>query len=92
MGSSQASAPTARVGPRTPSTQAFISRAGAGTPVPLARIREKTGTGVCNCRHLADAHEILFQTIYATKRGRCTVSGCSCQAYVRNPNYHVVSA
>jgi hypothetical protein len=58
----------------------------------LGRIREKTGTGVCNCRHMAEAHEILFQTIYATKRGRCTVEGCSCQAYVRNPNFHVVSA
>jgi len=56
----------------------------------LARVREKTGTGVRNCRHMAEVHEILFQTIYATKRGRCTVETCQCQAYVRNPNYHVV--
>lgn len=56
----------------------------------LGRIREKTGTGVCNCRHLAEAHEILFQTIYAIKRGKCTVEGCPCQAYERNPNYQVV--
>jgi hypothetical protein len=41
---------------------------------------------------MAEAHEILFQTIYATKRGRCTVEGCSCQAYARNPNFHVVGA
>jgi len=58
----------------------------------MGRIREKAGTGVCSCRHLAEAHEVLFQTIYAVKRGRCTVEGCPCQAYVRNPNYHVVSA
>lgn len=56
----------------------------------MGNIREKTGTGVCGCRHLADAHEVLFQTIYATKRGRCTVEGCECQSYVRNPNYRVV--
>ena len=59
----------------------------------LPRIREKQpGTGVCNCRHLAEAHEVLFQTIYAIKRGRCTVEGCSCQGYIRNPNYRVVSS
>ena len=57
----------------------------------MRRIREKAGTGVCDCRHLAEAHEDLFQTIHATKRGRCTVEGCSCQAYVRNPRYRVVS-
>ncbi len=56
----------------------------------MGRIREKTGTGVCDCRHLADAHEVLFQTIHATKRGRCTVEGCSCGSYVRNPRYQVV--
>jgi len=68
----------------------FISVAGSGMPVPLGRIRERTGMGVCDCRHLAEAHEVLFQTIYAVKRGRCTVEGCSCEAYVRNPNYRVV--
>lgn len=57
----------------------------------MGRIREKTGTGVCNCRHLAEVHEVLFQTIHATKRGRCTVEGCDCQGYARNPNYRVVS-
>ena len=56
----------------------------------MGRIREKVGTGVCDCRHLAEAHEILFQTIHATKRGRCTNDGCTCQGYVRNPNYRVV--
>lgn len=56
----------------------------------MGRIREKSGTGVCNCRHLADSHEVLFQTIYAVKRGKCTVEGCACQAYARNPNFHVV--
>jgi hypothetical protein len=29
----------------------------------VGRIREKLGTGVCNCRHLAEAHEILFQKL-----------------------------
>ena len=57
----------------------------------MPRVREKVGMGVCNCRHLAEAHEVLFRTIYAVKRGRCTVAGCACQQYVRNPNYHVVS-
>jgi len=47
--------------------------------------------GVCNCRHLAEVHEVLFQTIYAIKRGKCSVGGCSCLEYVRNPNYHVLS-
>jgi hypothetical protein len=56
----------------------------------LGRIRERSGTGVCDCRHLAEAHEVVFQTIYATKRGRCTIIGCACQGYVRNPDYHVV--
>lgn len=58
----------------------------------MGRVHEKAGMGVCNCRHLAEAHEILFQTIYATKRGRCTIGGCPCQGYVRNPNYRVLSA
>ena len=54
-------------------------------------MREKKGVvGVCNCRHLAEAHEVVFQTIHATKRGRCTVEGCSCMSYQRNPNYQVV--
>ena len=59
--------------------------------MPLRKAREKVGMGVCNCRHLAEAHEVVFQTIYAIKRGRCTVGGCTCQQYVKNPNYHVVS-
>ncbi len=40
---------------------------------------------------MAEAHEIQFQTIYAIKRGKCTVEGCSCEAYVRNPDYHVLT-
>jgi ferredoxin-thioredoxin reductase catalytic subunit len=56
----------------------------------LGRLHEKAGTGVCNCRHLAEVHEIMFQTIQAVKRGRCAVEGCPCRAYVRNPNYRVV--
>ena len=59
--------------------------------VLLHKAGEKVGAGVCNCRHLAEAHEILFQTINGIKRGRCTIEGCTCQQYVRNPNYHVVS-
>ena len=57
----------------------------------MSRLHEKAGTGVCNCRHLAEAHEVVFQTIYAIKRGRCTAQGCECKAYVRNPNYRVVN-
>ncbi len=56
----------------------------------MGRLHEKAGTGVCNCRHLAEAHEVLFQTIYAVKRGRCTVEACPCAQYVRNPSYQVV--
>jgi hypothetical protein len=56
----------------------------------MARGREGGAMGVCDCRHLADAHEVVFQTIYAVKRGRCTHEGCNCQSYSRNPNYKVI--
>ncbi len=57
----------------------------------MGSARAKPGTGVCNCRHLAEAHEVQFQTIYAIKRGRCTVEGCPCEGYIRNPDYHVLT-
>lgn len=57
----------------------------------MVRVHDKAGMGVCNCRHTAENHEVLFQTIYAIKRGRCNAEGCTCQSYVRNPNYRVVS-
>ncbi len=47
--------------------------------------------GVCNCRHTAENHKVIFQKIYAIKRGRCKAEGCECQSYVRNPDYHTVS-
>ncbi len=57
----------------------------------MVRAHERVGMGVCNCRHVAESHEVVFQTIYAVKRGKCNVEGCSCQLDVRNPNYRVVS-
>lgn len=56
----------------------------------MGKFREKAGTGLCECQHLAEVHQIAFQTIYAIKRGRCTVEGCACHEYVRNQNCIVV--
>ena len=56
----------------------------------MSRARETGVRSVCDCRHLAEAHEVTFQTIHAVKRGRCTVEGCPCLAYIRNPRYRVL--